>query len=100
MEIKEIKKIRKKIGLTQFELAKKANVSQSLIAKIESNKIDPAYSSVTKIKETFDRLIKSNNKTAKSIMNKKIITVDENSSIKSIVVSIFLLLLSLFLSDS
>ncbi|MBW2992073.1 helix-turn-helix domain-containing protein, partial [Candidatus Woesearchaeota archaeon] len=35
-EISEIKEIRKKLGLTQSQLSKKAGVSQSLIAKIEA----------------------------------------------------------------
>jgi len=36
-ELEEIKEIRKKFGLTQNELANRAGVSQSLIAKIEDN---------------------------------------------------------------
>jgi len=43
-EINEVKDIRKRLGLTQLELAKRANVSQSLIAKIEAGRIDPRYS--------------------------------------------------------
>jgi len=55
-EITEIKTIRKKLGLTQAELAKQSGVSQSLIAKIESGRIDPAYSRVKSIFTFFDRL--------------------------------------------
>ena len=48
-ELDEIKKIRKKIGLTQTGLANRAGVSQSLIAKIESGRIDPTYTKTQKI---------------------------------------------------
>jgi predicted transcriptional regulator len=41
------------LGLTQKDLAKMAEVSQSLIAKLESGKIDPSY---TKTKSVFDVL--------------------------------------------
>ena len=41
--LQEIKHLRKKFNLTQGELAKLAGVSQSLIAKIESNKINPTF---------------------------------------------------------
>ena len=40
-ELREIKELRKKFGLTQTDLAELAGVSQSLIAKLESNMIDP-----------------------------------------------------------
>ena len=48
-ELEEIKKIRKKLGMTQTELANRAGVSQSLIAKIESARIDPTYTKTQKI---------------------------------------------------
>ena len=48
-ELEEIKKIRKKLELTQTELADRAGVSQSLIAKIEAGRIDPTYSKTKKI---------------------------------------------------
>ena len=35
-ELEEIKRIRKKLGISQTELANRAQVSQSLIAKVES----------------------------------------------------------------
>ena len=49
-KLNEISKKRKILGLTQSELAKLAGVSQSLIAKLESGKIEPSY---TKVKTIF-----------------------------------------------
>lgn len=82
LEIEEIKAIRKKLNLTQSQLSKKSGVSQSLIAKIESNKIDPSYSSVIKIFNTLSALSKIKSKKASEIMQKKIITIDGNENIK------------------
>ncbi|MBU4502216.1 MAG: helix-turn-helix domain-containing protein, partial [Nanoarchaeota archaeon] len=47
--LEEIKIRRNKIGLTQTQLARLAGVSQSLIAKIESKKIDPTFSKTKSI---------------------------------------------------
>jgi predicted transcriptional regulator len=51
--LEEIPKKRRMLGLTQKELARLAGVSQSLIAKLESGKIDSSY---TKAKAIFDAL--------------------------------------------
>ncbi|MEM3626946.1 MAG: CBS domain-containing protein [Candidatus Bathyarchaeia archaeon] len=51
--IDDIAKKRKILGLTQKQLAELAGVSQSLIAKIESGKIEPSYK---KVKAIFDAL--------------------------------------------
>ncbi|MBI2672242.1 CBS domain-containing protein [Candidatus Woesearchaeota archaeon] len=84
-DIANVKKIRKQLGLTQFELAKKSGLSQSLIAKIESNRLDPTYSRVKKIEETFDLLTKNEQKEAKDIMIKHIIYVNENTKVIEII---------------
>lgn len=82
-DIKDIKKIRMQSGLTQVELAKKANVSQSLIAKIESGLLDPSYSHAKRIFNTLDGLKSEHEPTAKDIMQKYIITLEFNATIKS-----------------
>ena len=64
-ELNEIKIIRKKYGLTQSKLANIANVSQSLIAKIESGRIDPTYSNAQKIFSALDTLRKDKEKNSK-----------------------------------
>ena len=51
--LEDIGKKRRQLGLKQAELAKLAGVSQSLIAKLESGKIDSSY---TKAKTLFDVL--------------------------------------------
>ena len=84
-ELDEIKKLRKKIGLTQIELAKKACVSQSLIAKIEAGLLDPGY---TKTKQIFDALEAMENDSeinAGQIMNKKIITAKIEDKVGDII---------------
>ena len=81
-ELSEIKKIRKSLGLTQTELAKKANVSQSLIAKIESEKIDPTFTKTKKIFETLDYLQNKEEIKANELMNAKIISIGPSENIK------------------
>jgi len=83
--LEEIRQLRKKLDLTQSELAKKANVSQSLIAKIEAGKIDPTYSNATKIFQTLDDLLHHHEKKAGTIMQKRIITVAPEDSLKSVI---------------
>jgi predicted transcriptional regulator len=54
--LEEIAKKRRQLGLKQTELAKLAGVSQSLIAKLESGKIDSSYTKVKTIFDVLDRL--------------------------------------------
>jgi predicted transcriptional regulator len=84
-EISEIKAIRKQVGLTQSELAKQAGVSQSLIAKIESGILDPAYSNVKKIFEVLTNLSHSKELKAKDIMNRKLIEINPETTIKDVI---------------
>ncbi len=81
-ELSEIKKIRKNLGLTQVDLAKRANVSQSLIAKIEAGKIDPTFTKTKKIFETLNDMQKKEEIKAEEVMRKNIITVSPNDDIK------------------
>ena len=82
-EISEIKQIRKKLNLTQQELARKAQVSQSLIAKIEAGRLDPTYSNAKKIFKAFDEMMQKEELNAKDLMIKRIITLRPDESIKS-----------------
>ena len=81
-ELEEVKKIRKKLGLTQTELANRAGVSQSLIAKIESSRIDPTYTKTKKIFAALSDLEKKEEIKAGQLMTGRIISVGSGTSIK------------------
>ena len=74
-ELSEIGKRRRKLGLKQAQLARLASVSQSLIAKLESGKIDPSFSKTKQIFEALEQLEHKEQLTAKSILTKNIISV-------------------------
>jgi predicted transcriptional regulator len=80
-ELKDIKQIRKKAGLTQNQFAKRANVSQSLIAKIEAGRLDPTYSNTKRIFAALDSISEKEQIKAKDIMKRRLITVKPEDSI-------------------
>ncbi len=50
-----IRELRTTMGLSQRDLAARAGVSQSLIAKIEGSGVDPSYGGVRRIFESFEQ---------------------------------------------
>lgn len=84
-DITKLKEIRKKLDITQKKFASIARVSQSLIAKIESKRIDPSYSNVLKIEEAINSLTKEKEASAKEIMVRKIITVNKEEKAQNII---------------
>jgi len=81
-ELSRIKTLRNQLGLKQKELADLAGISQSLIAKIESAKIDPSHSIAMKIFQTIEIIIKKDEKEAKEIMTKEIIFCNPEDKLK------------------
>ena len=81
-ELEEVKKIRKKLGMTQTDLAKRAGVSQSLVAKIESGKIDPTYTKTKKIFSALSDLEKKGEIKAEQLMTNRLIAVEPGKNIK------------------
>lgn len=81
-DLLEIKRLRKQFNLTQSELARIAGVSQSLVAKIESEKIIPSYSNAKKLFDTLEKLNEETELKAKDVMTQKIVFVNESDSVK------------------
>jgi len=84
-EPQQLNKIRKRLNFTQNAFAREAGISQSMVAKIESGKLDPTYSKVKKIEETILRLMKKEEKQAKEIMTKKILYVSPSKKVDTII---------------
>ena len=83
IEIAEIRARRKKLGITQKELAELVGVSQSLIAKLESGRLDPKLSLLKKVLKVLEEL-ESRNYLARNIMNSPVIVADPSDSIKKV----------------
>jgi len=71
----DLKKKRIELGLTQSDLAKRAGVSQPLIARIEMSDVDPRLSTVSKILTAFDEVKKEQQIVAKDIISSPVIHV-------------------------
>ena len=78
----EIRKERKRKGLTQSTLAKKAKLSQALIARIEKNQVDPRISTLRKIVEVLIEDAQPKGSRAIDIAVKDVIFVNDNDTIE------------------
>jgi predicted transcriptional regulator len=78
----ELRNLRRRFRLTQKELAQKAGVSQSLIARIENKTVDPRLSTVRRIFNAITS-IQSERKKAKDVMHSPVVTIDAMDTIKS-----------------
>lgn len=68
--VRQIRRQRIYLGLTQAELAKDSGHSQSLIAKLERGRLSPSYEAVRRILEALDRHSRKEEPAAKDLMKK------------------------------
>ena len=78
----ELRNLRRRFRLTQKELAQKAGVSQSLIARIENKTVDPRLSTVRRIYNAITS-VQSEQKKAKDVMHNPVVTIEAMDTIKS-----------------
>jgi predicted transcriptional regulator len=83
--LEEIAKKRRLLGLKQAELAKLAGVSQSLIAKLESGKIDSSYTKVKTIFDVLERLEVKNEILAGKVLHSEIVGVQKSEPVSKVV---------------
>ncbi|MFX0004637.1 MAG: CBS domain-containing protein [Candidatus Hermodarchaeota archaeon] len=83
--LSDIKRLRKKLNISQKELGNSLNIPQSTISRIENATIDPPYSKLKKIYEFLENERKKREKSkkhAEDIMIKNIISITPNSTIR------------------
>jgi len=87
-ELEKIKPTRQKLNLTQAQLAKMAQVSQSLITKIERGTVEPSFSIAKKIFVALeDQTIKTQKELlAKDICIRKIISIRSNDKVDNAII--------------
>lgn len=78
----ELKRMRKKLGITQEELAQRAGVTQAYIAKLESGQADPKLSTFQKILTCLEET-EEGIKRAVDVMVSPIISIDANDSVEN-----------------
>ncbi|MEN6443453.1 MAG: CBS domain-containing protein [Methanoregula sp.] len=83
----ELRSRRETLGLRQTELARRAGISQSMVARIEAGSVDPRVSTLNKIIAVFNRT-EPKKITAAQIMHAPVLAVQPLESI-SLAVEIF-----------
>ncbi len=83
--LEEIAKKRRALGLKQADLAKQAGVSQSLIAKLESGKIESSYSKVKTIFDVLDRLETKTKIQEEKVVPNEVIGIQKDEPVAKVV---------------
>ena len=81
---REIRKMRKELGITQEELAKKAGVTQAYIAKLESGKVDPRLSTFNRILQALLECKKAQLR-ARDVMSSPVISVKPYDTVEKVI---------------
>jgi predicted transcriptional regulator len=77
----EVAKKRRLMGLTQQKLARLAGVSQSLIAKLESQKIDPSYTKVKALFDVLERLQEETKVSAEEVLHDEVVGIQVSDQV-------------------
>ena len=76
---RQLRKIRIQLGITQAELARASDVSQSLIAKLESGQVDPSFTTMKAISDALRKHIRSEGRKVSEVMSKPVLSVRVNT---------------------
>ena len=80
-DLSQLKLIRKKLRITQAELAKKAGISQSMIAKIEAGRLIPTFTKAKRIFEALKSFERGKELKAENIMSKKFYKISPSDNL-------------------
>ena len=83
-ESAELRKWRKRVGLSQSQVAERSGFSQSLIARIERGDVDPRLSTFNKIKEVIRNASDDNTEKSTDLMSKPVIYAKPDEEISEL----------------
>jgi predicted transcriptional regulator len=67
--VRQVRRARLTLGLTQSDLAQASGTSQSLVAKLEKGRLNPSYEVVRRLLEALDKTAAKDDKTAEDLMH-------------------------------
>jgi predicted transcriptional regulator len=91
----QISAVRKRLGISQSELARRSGVSQSLIAKIERGHLDPAFSKAQAISAALEAIRPANDqRSAFEVMNPDLVVLGPGDPVEVAIASMIRLRIS------
>lgn len=84
-DLAKIRPLRRKLGLTQKQVAYMAGLSQSMVAKMETGATDPGYSSVQRVFSVLEKAQKMDEPSVSQFMKRRPITASRSEGLKSVV---------------
>ncbi len=73
---------RKQVGLTQAELAKEADVSQSFVAKLERGQSTPNYDAVARLYNALEDMVRDEEQSAVELMTSYVVTLSPEDTVR------------------
>lgn len=78
---KQLRRVRQQAGLTQAGLAKAAELSQSIVAKVEAGDVDPTFSTLAALSRALNDSVTKAGKKAGDVMTSPVIEVQEEATL-------------------
>lgn len=69
------------LGITQSALARKAGVSQSLVAKLEAGQVDPSFSTMKSITDALRSYMAVEGKKASQVMSSPVVAIQSRTTL-------------------
>jgi len=85
MDPKQLKRIRMQLGYTQAGLADAAGVSQSIVAKVEAETVDPTFKTLRAIATALNSRIVTAGKKAADVMSSPVVCVGSDAKLSECV---------------
>lgn len=79
----QVREVRRSLGLTQAQLAERARVSQSFVAKLESGMLDPSLSSMKRISSALEGMRQATEKKVSEVMHRGVVSVSSVDSLRT-----------------